>query len=151
MKLKLTNAEIYNITDSLIKNPIRDEDYIPVTCNFFIHKNIKILMELRQEIDVCRNTIITQHGEKNDNGEITIKKDCVTQANQALMELSNITQEVDLYPIPLSMLADIQLSSGTLNGLMVMITIPAEMDDAIKNGQLEELAQKGVEVHYQDE
>ena len=108
-------------------------------------------MELRQDIDICRRTIISRYGQEQSNGEFHVKSEYVEQANKELTELSSISQEVELYPIPLAMLAEVQLSYGVLSGLMVMITVPDELDTAVKNGQLEELANKEPEIQYHDE
>ena len=62
VKITLTNAEIYELTETLKANALGEKTYIPVMFNFYIQKNIKILYTLREEIDRCRNQILSHYG-----------------------------------------------------------------------------------------
>ena len=78
MKITLTNAEIYQLTDILKKNMVGDNTYIPVIFNFYIQKNIKKLYTLREEIENCRSQILSHYGVWNmDKTQLTVPVDKV--------------------------------------------------------------------------
>lgn len=127
--LQLTNNEIYSLAENILKNPIGDCTYIPVLYNFYIQKNIVKILSLRDEIDLCRKQIISHYGEQDGEQGIRLKPEHIVAANKELKTLSNITQEVRLYQIPLSAFIDLNLTTGELKGLLPMIVEDIDEND----------------------
>lgn len=120
MKKTLTNNEIYQISELLNKNPINENEYIPVFINFYIQKNISLFTQLREEIDQCRRNIIFHYGEDKE-GDFIVKSEFIEQANKELEQLATITQDVEIYTLPLSTLNEVKLTTGQLKSLMFMV------------------------------
>ena len=130
MKIVLTNGEWYKIAENLINNPIGENTYIPVMYNFYIQKNINKILSIRNELDKCRQQIISHYGETDPTiNKVSIRSDCINEANKELATLSQLKQEIDLYAIPLEAFEDVKLTTGELKGLMPMLIPDPELSE----------------------
>ncbi len=121
MKYKLTNEKIYSTATLLEKYPIPDSVYIPAVANFYVQKNISLLLSLKEELEQCRFKIISHYGEDNGDGSLKIKPEHIEVANQELKALSEIEQDVEIQMIPITALFDAKLSVGQIKSLMFML------------------------------
>lgn len=128
MKIKMLNSLIYNYASSLENISIGEDSYIPVIYNFYIQKNIKTLLSLKEDIEKCRYQIIKHYGERTENG-FAITEENKDKANEELKQLSEIEQEVEIYQIPLHAFKDVKLTTKELNSIFFMI---AENDEFAK-------------------
>ena len=121
--MNLTNNEIYNYASALIKEFNSECNIkLPIKINFFLQKNIKLLVELAQEIDNSKMMIAQQYGELNAEGtSYVVLSHKMEEAQKDLNELFNLTQEVPIHIFKLDDFNDIELSYSQMNALIFMI------------------------------
>ena len=120
----LTNRDIYTYTPLLATqfNNETCEMKLPVKINFFLQKNIKILIDLAQEIEKCRVAIITTYGTLDKEKMIySFSEENTQQVNQELNDLLNIEQDVPLYVFKLEDFDGLEFTFAQMNALMFMI------------------------------
>lgn len=119
----LKNSEIYNYASDLIKEFNSECNIkLPIKINFFLQKNIKLLVELAQEIDNAKMAIAQQYGELNAEGtSYVVPSHKMEEAQKDLNELFNLTQEVPIHIFKLDDFNDIELSYSQMNALIFMI------------------------------
>lgn len=124
MMTLMTNEQIYSIASMLEANPIGDNTYIPVVYNFYIQRNINTMLELKKNIDKCREQIIKHYGNHDESKQMwMIREDCREAANKELAHLAEISQNVEITKLPLNVFADIKLSTQELRAIMFMIDV----------------------------
>lgn len=119
----MSNDLIYK-TALGISNAFNKEDqYLPVKLNFYIQKNKKILMELAQEIEAARQTILQSYGNyDNDIQSYRFNDDIIPQVNKELNELFELEQEVNIQIVPVKLLDDsLKLTASQMDALMFML------------------------------
>ena len=119
--MKLTNYEIYQIANS--SNNLFDNDtYIPVKANFYIQKNLALIVAAAQEIEAARLKIAQHYGDFNvETQQYIIPKEQVEEANQELNDLFNITQDLPIKQFSLEDLEGLKFTSNQMQILMIMI------------------------------
>ena len=63
--MKLTNMEIYNYANALVKSLSDMDQRLPIKISFYLQKNKAILLELAQDIEKARIEIIQAYGTLN--------------------------------------------------------------------------------------
>ena len=122
MNITLTNNQIYNYTDSFIKNFSQKDIKFPVKVNFYLLKNQKTLLNLAQEIEQERVNIAQEYGilnEETQQYEVPLEK--IQEAKKKLDDLFNLTQEVKIYKVKLEDLGNIELTPDQMEALLFMI------------------------------
>ena len=121
--MTLTNFEIYNIAKAMNEAFQDGSQYLPIKVNFFIQKNKTTLLNLAQDIDNSRIAIVQNYGTVDEtSNQFIVPEDKIEAANAELMDLFNITQEVDIKKINIDALPDdISLSTAQMEALMFMI------------------------------
>ena len=121
--MTLTNFEIYNIAMAMNEAFQDGSQYLPIKVNFFIQKNKTTLLNLAQDIDNSRIAIVQNYGTVDEtSNQFIVPEDKIEAANAELMDLFNITQEVDIKKINIDALPDdISLSTAQMEALMFMI------------------------------
>ena len=118
--MKLTNQQIYNA--SLKLNSFSVEGKIPVKINFFLQKNIQIVIEAGKEIEKARIQIIQELGELNaENNVFMIPKNNMAEAQKELEDLFTLEQELNIHLFKLDDFQDIALTYDQLSAIMFMI------------------------------
>lgn len=120
--MKLTNQKIYTyalaITEAFSDTDIK----FPMRINFYFQKNKKILIELAQGIEESRLEIIKNYGTIEDGGNYSIPTNKLEEAQQEMLDLLNLEQEVQIYTISADSLTDdISLTTGQMEAIMFMI------------------------------
>ena len=115
-----TSNELFNIAEYISNNPFRVDTYIPVKYNFYIQKNIEIVLKEYERIQKHRRDILMHYGE-TEGDELTIPKDKINDTNKELEELSNLEHELDLTILSINDIENLELTTGELKSIMFMI------------------------------
>ena len=117
----LTNNEIYSINEQLNKVFEDSQQYLPAKVNFYIQKNKKRIAELAQEIEIARAEIIKNFGEQKEDQKYYIPQDKIQEAQQELLDLLNIQQEIEVFTISLDDIENLHFTLPQMEALMFMI------------------------------
>lgn len=113
--MKYTNAQIFNIALGA-KNFYDDKQaQFPVKAGFYLFKNLKLFTQAAEDINKIRAQILLKYEKLEDEQEKLEK----TQKD--LLELSKITQKIDIYPIALEDFEDMRLSHEQIQILIEML------------------------------
>ena len=122
MNMTLTNNQIYNYTDSFIKNFSQKDIKFPVKVNFYLLKNQKTLLSLAQEIEQERVNIAQEYGILNEETQqYEVPPEKIQEAKKKLDDLFNLTQEVKIYKVKLEDFGNIELTPDQMEALLFMI------------------------------
>lgn len=120
--MKLTNNEIYSITNNLLSNMNKLEMYIPAKANFFLQKNIQIMTAAAEEIDKSRIEIAKHYGTPDEEGrQYKINEEHLQEANKELEDLFSIEQELDIKTFSIEALGNAEFTPAQMNAMMFMI------------------------------
>ena len=118
----LKNSEIVGFAQRFDKAFENETQYFPAKVNFYIHKNIKTLLGLLETIENTRKDILKRYGIHNkDTDEITFTEESKDLANQELLILFNLEQEVPISMIKLSDLEGLHFTPDQMQVLLFMI------------------------------
>lgn len=120
--MQFTNYQIYDYAQALL--PLLNDEtiYIPAKANFYIQKNLHLLIEASQDIEKARLKIAQHYGILNkEKNQYVIPEDKVKEANNEINDLFSIEQNLDIKPIQIKDLGDIQLTPKQMQALMFMI------------------------------
>lgn len=119
--MKLTNNKIYQYGNELSIFANCDIK-MPVRINFFLQKNIQIVMALAQEIEMARMNIARQFGVPNEEGtSYSIPQENMAQVQKELNDLFALEQEINLHIFKLDDFNDIELTYQQMSAIMFMI------------------------------
>lgn len=121
MLKKLTNNDIYFINEQFNKIFENSQQYLPAKVNFYIQKNKKRIAELAQEIEIARAEIIKNFGEQKEDQKYYIPQDKIQEAQQELLDLLNIQQEIEVFTISLDDIENLHFTLPQMEALMFMI------------------------------
>ena len=122
MNITLTNNQIYNYTDSFIKNFSQKDIKFPVKVNFYLLKNQNALLSLAQEIGQERVNIAQEYGILNEETQqYEVPPEKIQEAKKKLDDLFNLTQEVKIYKVKLEDFGNIELTPDQMEALLFMI------------------------------
>ena len=120
--MKLTNEQIYQKANELAQAFGNSDIYIPARANFSIQKNLEILTAAAQEIEKTRLEVAKHYGELNENGEsYIIPAEKLEAANQELIDLFTIEQDIAIRTFSIEALGDVELTSVQMHAIMFMI------------------------------
>lgn len=117
----LTNNDIYFINEQFNKAFENSQQYLPAKANFYIQKNKKKIAELAQEIEIARAEIIKNFGEQKEDQKYYIPQDKIQEAQQELLDLLNIQQEIEVFTISLDDIENLHFTLPQMEALMFMI------------------------------
>lgn len=117
----LTNQQIYTYAKNFSSLDLYGIK-LPVKINFFLQKNIQIVLSAGKEIDSMRTQILEQFGELNeDKSQFIIAQDNTTKALKELNDLLSIEQNLNIHIFKLSEFDNIDLTYEQLSAIMFMI------------------------------
>lgn len=121
--MKLTNNQIYNYATQLMSEFNDNSLRFPIKVNFYLQKNKTTLVSLAQDIERARMEIIQTYGESTGDGsQYSIPNDKIEVAQQELIDLFNLEQDVNIYTVSIDNFSDdLVLSAGQMEALMFMI------------------------------
>jgi hypothetical protein len=120
--MKFNNNTIYQQAQ-ILSSTLGDLNiYIPAKANFFIQKNVGVIVAAAQEIGKSRIDIIKHYGEPDETGEqITIPQDKIEEASKELEDLFNIEQELDIKTFSIEALGNAEFTPAQMQAIMFMI------------------------------
>lgn len=125
MRRQFSNKEILEYATSLHNTFLNSnkEIVLPIKVNFYLQKNIKLFMEMAEEVEAARLTIGEKYGEYNSESESYIIQDSdnLLKAQKELNTLFSLTQNLELYTISLEDLEDTKLTTAEMHALLFMI------------------------------
>ena len=114
-KINLTNFQIFTLTKLLYQIITENETkQMAVKLGYYIQRDFNVLFERYKVIVQLQNDIREKY--TNENNEINTEA-----ANAELIELSNITEEVDLFLLPIDLLDTLELSLEEIQLLSLII------------------------------
>lgn len=118
--MKLTNQKIYNTAMALSSFSI--DGKMPVRINFFLQKNIQILIAAAEEIEEARLKIAQDFGELNQDGtQFVIPPEKMLEAKKELNDLFSLEQDLSIHIFKLEDFDGINLTYQQLSNIMFMI------------------------------
>lgn len=122
MNVTLTNNQIYNYVNFLIKQFSNIDIKFPVKVNFYLLKNQKTLLNLAQEIEQERVNIAQEYGILNEETQqYEVPPEKIQETKKKLDDLFNLTQEVKIYKVKLEDFGNIELTPDQMEALLFMI------------------------------
>lgn len=122
--MKLINNQIYTYAIQLNEAFNDVSQRLPMKINFYLQKNKATLTNLAQDIESSRMDIIKDYGVpvEGESDKYSIPAEKVQEAQQELMDLLNLEQEVNIYMISADSLTDdISLTTAQMEAIMFMI------------------------------
>ena len=120
--MKMTNFEIYNITNAYNQAFGDFKSYIPAKVNFYIQKNMSVLAAAASAVEEARLGIAKHYGVPGeDRSAYKIPENRLSQAAQELNELFSIEQELDIKTFSIEDLGDIEFTPAQMQAIMFMI------------------------------
>lgn len=117
----MTNGDIYSIALSLAQSFRENEDSFPVAVIYAIQKNIQTFTKIAEEIEQQRLVVLKKYGSSIEDGGFTVPQENIEKANNEIISLLSIEQDVRLYTFKIEELIDIKLTSAQMQALMCMI------------------------------
>lgn len=122
--MKMTNEQIYLTAEMLVNNFNKNTKniYLPAKINFFLQKNINLILQLSKEIEESRLNIARQYGTLNsEQTAFIISEEKEKEANLELQDLLSLTQEVNIHKLKLNDFENINLSFDQMSAILFMI------------------------------
>ena len=117
----LTNNEIYSYALALMNDFPESDTYMPAAVAYSIQKNRAVVMDLGEEIEKSRLSIIQHYNLDEVKEDDFIEQEIIDKANAELIDLLNIEQEVKIYTFSIEDLTDVKLTPAQMKALMFMI------------------------------
>lgn len=122
VRKNMKNSEIYTIGLNLTQNVVNANLHLPIKINFYLQKNITSLLALAEEIEKTRNEVLQKYGTINsETNAYDFEGENLEKANNELMELFELEQEVPVYMISLEDFGDVELDSNQVRAISYMI------------------------------
>ena len=120
--MKLTNEQIYNITNSYTQEFADFKSYIPAKVNFAIQKNMQVLATAAQGIEETRMEVAKHYGVMSEDGSgYSIPENARPQVQQELNDLFSIEQELEIKTFSIDALGDVEFTPALMEVIMFMI------------------------------
>ena len=119
-----TNAEIYNISASLVEAFEKDnQNYFSAKINFMIQKNKSLFVSKAIEIEHARLAIIQKYGTRNEenSNKYDIAPDKIDVVNTELTELLSIEQEINIFTFSMDDLTNVEFTPAQMEAIMFMV------------------------------
>lgn len=119
---KMTNAQIYALSNKLDSVLNSETRYMPAKIAYFIHKNKTKILEHFNIIEQSRFGIIRHYGTLDETtGSYNVPNEVLAKANKELEELLQIEQDIDISMIKLDDLVDLDFTFEQMEALSFMI------------------------------
>ena len=119
---KMTNAQIYALSNKLDSVLNSETRYMPAKIAYFIHKNKTKIVEHFNIIEQSRFGIIRHYGTLDEaTSSYNVPNEVLAKANKELEELLQIEQDIDISMIKLDDLVDLDFTFEQMEALSFMI------------------------------
>lgn len=124
----MTNNEIYTHANNLLGE---FEDIaslsLPVKVHFYFQKNIDEIVKMAQEIDKSRTEILSKYGTLDvETQNYKFEEENIEKANQDIIDLFSLEQEVKIHTIPMCWVEDMELTAKQVNAFSFMLEFEEE-------------------------
>ena len=123
IRKNMTNEEIYMHATAL--NAAFEEMsnvVMPVKVHFYFQKNMTNIISMAQDLEKARLDIMQKYGTLDEETRTyKFEEDKIVQANQDIIDLFSIEQEVKINAIPLEWLDNLELTAQQINAFSFMI------------------------------
>lgn len=120
--MKFTNMELYEQAQQLMHVFDNENLYIPAKANFYIQKNIKLIIDAGEEIEQARIQIAQHYGTLDQQkNQYIVPPDKIEEANKEIQDLFSIEQNLDIKTIKIEDLGNTELTPKQMQALMFMI------------------------------
>lgn len=121
MKKVMKNSEMVNIVNGLVAMQEREtksgEKMFP--------GRIRVVVSLLTPYEESRNELLEEYGTKADeNGLVSVRKDCKEKWNKEIGELLNIEVEADIHMVKFEEIDGLSLSMNDLEAIDFMLEAP---------------------------
>lgn len=123
MVKKFSNEQILNLYSNLLNAFKDDKKYIPVKIGFAISKNTNKLQQYVKEIENARRKIAEEYGAEgpDESGTIMILPENRATAQKELEDLASIEQEIEIRPILIEEVEQLELTLPQISAIDFMI------------------------------
>lgn len=123
IRKNMTNNEIYTHANNLLSE---FEDIaslsLPVKVHFYFQKNMDIIIKMAQDIDKSRTEILEKYGSIDpETQNYKFENEDVEKANQDIIDLFSLEQEVKIYVIPFEWVENMELTAKQVNAFTFML------------------------------
>ena len=95
---------------------------IPAKANFYLQKNIKILLDAAKEIDSYRLSIAQTYGTLDEtSSQYIIKPELNQKAMEELNDLFTLTQDLNITMISIEAFKDVLITEKQMKAIMFML------------------------------
>lgn len=123
IRKNMTNEEIYMHATAL--NAAFEEMsnvVMPVKVHFYFQKNMTNIISMAQDLEKARMDIMQKYGTLDEETRTyKFEDDKIAQANQDIIDLFSVEQEVKINAIPLEWLDTLELTAQQINAFSFMI------------------------------
>ena len=112
--MNIKTQEIFALYELLNGNAEINQNKMAVSTAYKLIRNKKKLETEYYNIIEMRDSIVRSYGEPDEEGKVTIPKDKIEEANKKLYDLQMIEYDIDLQPINLSELENLEVSLSTI-------------------------------------
>ena len=117
----MTHNEIYQIAVSLLNNFTAIDSYLPAAVAFSIQKNKQMMLNIANEIEESRLSILQHYNASNSLDNIEIPTNLIEQANNELKALLSIEQELKIYTFKIEELDGVKFTPNQMDSILFMI------------------------------
>ena len=123
IRKNMTNEEIYTYATALSTAFSEMANVVmPVKVHFYFQKNMTTLVNMAQELEKARMSILEQYGTLDEEtNSFKFEGENIDKANRDIIDLFSIEQEVKINTIPLEWLDSMELTSAQANAFAFMI------------------------------
>ena len=119
---KMTNAQIYALSNKLDSVLNSETRYMPAKIAYFIYKNKTKILEHFNITEQSRFGIIRHYGTLDEaTGSYNVPNELLIKANKELEELLRIEQDIDISMIKLDDLVELDFTFEQMEALSFMI------------------------------
>lgn len=121
--MKLTNGFVFQYTEELVGEILSDTEIkFPAKVNYIIQRNYQTLLSiaqaiLKERINICE----TYSTGKEGDSYLFEDKEKMEKANQELIDLMSVEQEVNILKFDIDSLGDVMLTNKQMDLLIFMI------------------------------
>ena len=128
IRKNMTNNEIYTHANNLL-GEFEDiaELNLPVKVHFYFQKNMDNVIKMAQDIEKSRTDILNKYGSfDSETQKYSFEEKDVEQANQDMMDLFSLEQEVKIHMIPMHWVEDLEFTAKQVNAFSFMLEFDEE-------------------------
>ena len=117
----MTHEQIYQKGIEFLENFSNIECYLPAAVVYSIEKNKQKIIEMANDIEQSRLSILNHYGFTNENNQIEIPSESIEKANEELKNLLSIENDIKIYTFKIEELNNINFTPNQMKTILFMI------------------------------